>query len=281
MQFLLHKYQDAINFAVNDKTFGVFFSDEPYSDPNIHIHDCCEVVLPLTDGTSFLIDNKCYTVKAGDLFILNQFEAHKLSVDNNTPFARFVLFIHPEYLNCNSTANTDLSHCFYTRGNEILHKISLTDDELTMLQKILIVFRKDCGFGDDIIKRSAVNNFLTVVNQIFLKRATKETGSYGDRTIENTISYIHSNFSAPLTLEAIAKNSFVSVNQLCKAFKNTFDTTVAKYIVAKRISEAKKLLSSGKNVAEVASLCGFCDYANFIRVFKKLVGTSPGKYSKS
>ena len=83
-----------------------------------------------------------------------------------------------------------------------------------------------------------------------------------------------------LTLEILAKNAFVSVNQLCKLFKTTFGTSVAKYIMAKRISEAKKLLAQGKSVAETAPACGFTDYANFIRVFKKFVGISPGKYHK-
>jgi AraC-like DNA-binding protein len=45
-----------------------------------------------------------------------------------------------------------------------------------------------------------------------------------------------------------------------------------------KVIEAKKLLSSGKSVTDTAIMCGFDDYANFIRVFKKHVGQTPGKY---
>ena len=45
--------------------------------------------------------------------------------------------------------------------------------------------------------------------------------------------------------------------------------------------EAKKLLSAGNSVTETALACGFGDYANFIRVFKKHVGVPPGKYAAS
>ena len=281
MQYLHRKCHDAIETAISTHTYGVYFSEEQNPDLNIHVHDCCEVLLCLSGGNTFLIDGSAYTVEPGDLFILNQFEPHKITADPDKIFARFVLQIHPEYLYANSTEESDLSRCFYTRGADISHKISLTDEEISKLQGLLITFREDHGFGDDIIKKSAVNNFLVLVNRFFLKRANKvNIAKCEDKTIRNTISYINAHFSEPLTLEMLAKNSFVSVNQLCKIFKNNFGTTVAKYIISKRISEAKKLLSSGKSVSDTALLCGFSDYANFIRVFKKFVGTSPGKYGK-
>ena len=79
-------------------------------------------------------------------------------------------------------------------------------------------------------------------------------------------------------METISRHSYVSAKQLCKLFKMYCNTTVSKYIVSKRITEAKKLLAEGKSVTDTAFMCGFNDYANFIRVFKKTVGTPPGRY---
>ncbi len=282
MQYIHKKCSDAISSAIDTHTYGVYYSEAQNPDLNIHVHDCCEILLCLSGGNSFLIDGKAYNVENGDLFILNQFEPHKITADPENIFARFVIQIHPEYLYANSSADTDLSRCFYTRGPEISHKISLSDSEIARLQDLLISFRTDHGFGDDIIKDSAINTLLTLVNQFFLNSSAKGNASKCENeTVRNTINYINAHYGEPLTLEILAKNSFVSVNQLCKIFKSTFGTTVAKYIVSKRISEAKKLLASGKNVSDTALLCGFSDYANFIRVFKKFVGISPGKYSKS
>ena len=81
-----------------------------------------------------------------------------------------------------------------------------------------------------------------------------------------------------MTLESVAKASYLSVNQLCRLFSDHCGTTVAKYITSKRITEAKKMLAAGKGVTETAMLCGFGDYSGFIRVFKKNVGVTPGKY---
>ena len=166
MQYLQRKCHDAIETAIATRTFGVYFSEEQNPDLNIHVHDCCEVLLCLSGGNSFLIDGNAYTVEPGDLFILNQFEPHKITAEPNKIFARFVLQIHPEYIYSNSSEESDLSRCFYTRGADISHKISLTDEEIAKLQSLLITFREDHGFGDDIIKNSAINTFLALVKVI-------------------------------------------------------------------------------------------------------------------
>lgn len=282
MPFLFSKCADAIANANDTRTFGAYYSEVQNPDLNIHVHDCCEVLLCLSGGNNFLIDGKAYDVNDGDLFILNQFEPHKITADPNRIFARFILQIHPEYLIANSTEETDLSRCFYTRGDGISNKISLTNSEIAEIEKLFILFRADNGFGDDILKNAAVSTILVLVNQYFMKRAETNNAVYiDDERIMNTIAYINTHYSENLSLEMLAKKSYVSVNQLCKLFKNRFGTTVAKYIMSKRISEAKKLLAQGKTVSETALACGFADYANFIRVFKKFVGTSPGKYNKS
>ena len=38
------------------------------------------------------------------------------------------------------------------------------------------------------------------------------------------------------------------------------------------------MLAQGRSVTDTALACGFGDYSGFIRVFKKNVGVTPGKY---
>ena len=78
----------------------------------------------------------------------------------------------------------------------------------------------------------------------------------------------------------MAKHAFVSVKELCRLFKKHLGTTVSKYIMSKRISEAKKLLKSGLGVQLTAEKCGFTDYTSFIRAFNRTVGTPPGRYKR-
>lgn len=279
MAYIFSKSSDAIENTMETRTFGVYYSETENSEINIHAHNCCEILLCLSGGSTFLIDGKAYDVSDGDLFIINQYEPHKLIPNSNKIFARFVLHIHPAYLVGNSTKETDLSRCFYTRGEGFSNKISLNDQQIAEMERLFILFRSNSGYGDDIIKSAAVNTLLAMINELFIKNTkSAHTPHAEDALIMKIIQYINTHFAEELTLESLAKKSYISVNQLCKLFKKRFETTVAKYIMSKRISEAKKMLSQGKSVSETSVACGFSDYANFIRVFKKSVGVSPGKY---
>ena len=50
----------------------------------MHIHDCYELYYSISGGRQFLIDNRFYAIAPGDLFIINQYESHKLTqIDNH------------------------------------------------------------------------------------------------------------------------------------------------------------------------------------------------------
>ncbi len=278
MECVFDKCYDAINCANENKTFGFYYSEKQNPDLNIHIHDCCEVLICVSGGMSFLINDKVYDVNDGDVFIINQFEAHKITYAQDKTFRRFVMQVHPQFLYSQSTVKTNLSFCFYSRGNGISNKLSLDSSDKDRLMNLIDKLSKTSDFGDDIIKTNIATEMLVLINSAFIKSANNLEIGIDNDAIKKAIDYINDNFNSKLSLEKIASNSFVSVNQLCRLFNKFCGTTVSKYIVSKRITEAKKLLSSGKSVTETAILCGFEDYANFIRVFKKHVGTTPGKY---
>lgn len=282
MSFLYTKFESAIENAISTRAYGVHYSEVPEVGTEIHVHDCCEVILFLSGGNKVFVDGKLYDAKNGDLFILNQFEAHKIIASQDGMFAHFSILIHPDYVTKNSTEQTDLSRCLFERGATFSHRISLSDREIFELERRLLLFRRNLGYGDDIAKNATINQILVFVNRFFQKRSALEQVTVPEnKPITRAVNYINEHFKEDLSLEQLAKHSFVSVNQLCKLFKTHFNTTAAKYITAKRIMEAKKMLLQKKSVAETALACGFLDYANFIRVFKKLVGVSPGKYGKS
>lgn len=279
MQCFFDTCSDAIEHATKTKTFGVYHSDN--SDPNllIHIHECCEIFLCLSGGKSFLIDDKVYDVKPGDLFIINQFEAHKVIPDSEAKFSRYIMHVHPTFLYSVSEGDIDLSDCFYRADGK--NKFTLSPSELEELCRLFEAMRTENPYGDEIYKKIRATELLLALNRVSATHSERISQAKKHKTVQLAIDYINNNYSQELTLDMIAKNTYVSVNQLCRLFNRYCGTTVTKYITSKRITEAKKLLEEGKSVTDTAFMCGFNDYANFIRVFKKTVGVPPGKYKKS
>ena len=267
---------DAIDCAIENKSFGLYYSETTRPNLLIHMHDCCEIFLSLSEGDNFLIDDKIYDIKPNNLFVLNQFEAHKVNANSKEKFVRFSLHIHPEFIYRNSTPEVDLYKCFYPENK--LDCISLTDAEVEKLKNLFLALEQDQGYIDDIYKKIRTIEILLETIRLYDTHQVTTSNSPSNKALSLAIDYINSNFDKQLSLEEIAKNCFVSTNQLCHLFKKYLATTVIKYITSKRITEAKKCLREGKSVTETAFACGFNDYANFIRVFKANVGISPGKY---
>lgn len=280
MNVIFEKCGSAVKFAAESKKFGIFHSTENSPNLNMHTHDCCELLLCVKGGKNFLIDNRVYEVGDGDLFVINQFEPHKLTLRDDCEVDRYVMQLHPEFIFSASTEDTDFSACFYANRAKTSNRISLKKGELRTALGLFAEFGQEHGFGDDIIKLSAAAKLLLLANKAFSERHDSAEAMPESLPLKRALSFINEHLGDDITLDDIAKNSYISVNQLCKIFKSTLGTTVMKYIIGKRISEAKKLLKAGNNVSDTALMCGFRDYSNFIRTFSASVGISPGKYSK-
>lgn len=283
MQVVFSKCSRAIERVRDGKPYGCFYSEGSDADANIHIHECCEVLFCLSGGKTFFINERIYEVGDGDIFVLNPFEAHKITSDAEKPFKRWVMQINPEFLYTASDDETSLGDCFNIRGSDISHRLPTTAAEREKLLHILRKLTPEYKYGDSLLKDIAAVEFIVNVNELFLNKNTDYTyrSDCKNKTIMNAIRYINDNFDSALSLDAIAKSCFISVNELCRLFRQHTGTTVTKYVTSRRMTEAKKLLKSGVSVSDTAERCGFLDYTSFIRAFKRSVGTSPGQYKKS
>ncbi len=280
MEIIFSKCKDAISHCIANKSYGMFYSDKPIQDNDIHIHDSCEIFLCIRGGGTFLIDNNIYEISEGDIYVINQFEPHKITLDESKCFERYVFQIHPSFLHSHSTEKTDLSLCFYTRGEFADNRMNLCKQEVNHLLSLISKLKIVHSYGEDIIKNNAITEMLAYINSKFISGARTEAlpVTKNNKVIHDAVEYINLHYNEDIKLTDIASHCYVSVNHLCSLFKKSLGTTVLKYIISKRISESKKLLKSGKSISEAATLCGFGDYANFIRTFKSIVGISPGKY---
>ena len=81
--------KSAIQSCIENKSFAVahLYNDERPMD--MHIHDCYEIYYSISGGKQFLIDNRFYDIQPGDIFFINQYESHYLSMNGLS--CRFIL----------------------------------------------------------------------------------------------------------------------------------------------------------------------------------------------
>lgn len=275
--------KDAIESCISRKYFAVAHLYQEEKPMNMHIHDCYEVYYSISGGRQFLIDNRLYAIKPGDVFLINNYESHYLTQIDSMVHERIVLSIHPDLVRFLSTPATDLNYCFSYREAEFSHRISLDKEQQQRFLYYIYKITSPSGFGTDVLERNALSELLLLLNKVFYthcRREMEEEDYKYSRQVDEILEYINQNISGSITIAHLSGQFFLSESYICRIFKAATGTTINKYITARRITIAKTLLAEGKTVNEVCEDSGFHDYSNFLKSFTKAVGISPKKYSQ-
>lgn len=97
--------------------------------------------------------------------------------------------------------------------------------------------------------------------------------------IANAIKFIQENYDEDMNIDDIAKTVNFSKYYFIRIFKNFTGLNPYEYLINYRINTSKKLLIETKlNINEIAVKCGFSESSNYIRSFKRIIGTTPLKF---
>ncbi|MBQ8026473.1 MAG: helix-turn-helix domain-containing protein [Oscillospiraceae bacterium] len=92
-------------------------------------------------------------------------------------------------------------------------------------------------------------------------------------------NYIKRNCNEKLSLDALAREVYLSKSYLSSMFMEETGISLTEYITKVRIEKSKRLLTENSiSISAIAMQCGFKDQSYFTKVFKKETGTSPKKY---
>lgn len=135
------------------------------------------------------------------------------------------------------------------------------------LQKDLMV---DLALKELLVRLMQTQGRQLLQSSSFLKRSNSR--------ITFAVNYIKQNLHQKLSLEKIARMTYLSRSNFFKLFKQELGMSPNDFITKERIALAKVLLRMRKSVKEVAYQTGFSDANYFIKAFKAIVGLTPKIY---
>ncbi len=123
---------------------------------------------------------------------------------------------------------------------------------------------------------------LSVMCEIIESISLQQAPVFRNETVkafENAVEYMNNNYtSAEFSIDKTVERAHMSNTYFRKLFCAKFSVTPVRYLIAKRLVHAEKLLSTGKySIKEVAEKSGFCDVKYFSRLVKKEYGVPPSK----
>lgn len=280
MQSQTQSFQTRQNMENN--TFEIF----RYRDPKpegvaVHHHDFYEIYFFLSGEVEYRVEGKTYLLKPGDLLLINPRELHQPIVKPDCVYERIVLWIDKAYIESFGEDESALTKCFDIQSpthTNMLRPTGIKRTAITELLEKLINESYGDDYGNELSATGVFLQLMVEINRLALQKEGNAEPVKDTMLVTKVLSFINEHYNEDLSLENISRKFFVSKYHLSHEFTRSVGTSVYRYIMLKRLLNAKELLSRGVAPGVVYHKCGFQDYANFYRAFKAEYGVSPKEF---
>jgi AraC-like DNA-binding protein len=138
---------------------------------------------------------------------------------------------------------------------------------------IAVVMLESALAGDRVAMQSASNDLLANLNASFDPKAS---APYWIRRIKDDLTETN---LACLDVAARAREAGVHAVHASRLFRRCFGLSITEHAMAQGVRRAIALLSVGApRLSDVALAAGFYDQCHMNRVFRRVIGTTPGTY---
>lgn len=145
--------------------------------------------------------------------------------------------------------------------NEIISLILKNDFKTDIMISMLLT---------NIITELAVNRYDSERNKNYARHKIM---------LDRTLDYICSHYRENIKIKDLLKSAHISEFYFMRLFKRHTGVSAYEYITNYRINKSKLLLKeTNLTIYEIAGEVGFSNVNNYIRDFKKVVGTTPLKF---
>ncbi len=251
----------------------------------IHFHDDMEVVYVLEGNIKMRNGYYTYTLKQGDIYIINDREMHSFE---NTGKDNMVMMLQ-----------IDLSYFsrYYDnlRNNFFVTDVSDDDDEsLEVLRGILArimleVLQKGYGYEHKVIESThnliacllADFQYFVMDDGIFRNEASNKGNKILAGRLNRITDYMYDNYNRKLTLGEIAEREHLSIYYLSHVIKEATGLSFQDLLSYIRVEESEiLLLGTNKKIGAIAEEVGFSAVRYFIKHFEQWFGMHPLEYRR-
>ena len=216
-------------------------------------------------GTLYELDGtSVYSVKEGDIFVINSFCMRQLDLEDGASAialrisSSFITAISPEtanlYINCKSflhaqdrQENFDILRRDFARAFSAYYKNES---------------------GRSVYLRTKISVLLDDLIRCFMEDAPQLRNESGRERLRLAIEYIQANFRENITLDDLAERTFLSKTYISTAFKKCLGISFTGYLTMVRLAHAQTLLGGKNTVTDIAYESGFSSANAMIKAFK-------------
>lgn len=259
----------------------IYPNREPDDYP-AHWHMKYEIILPVEESYTALVDEKTYEILPGDIFLIPPGMIHEIFAPEKG--MRYIVMADQDVVYA-AEGLMEVQHFFYP----CVHLRAGIDTEILDASSDYIWKAIREGEGSAPLRHTAVCSWLTLFLIAVGRGLLEMHGGSGsgdsphdlNSTMLDIYAYITEHCTEKLTLETVAAYSGYSKYHFSRIFKEHTGISFYDFYLGRRMDLCRQILSDATvPITEVASRCGFSSIATFNRVFKQYEGLTPTQYRK-
>lgn len=242
-----------------------------------HYHDFCKVVLLVSGQGEYMVEDRHYILRAGDILLIGNGQIHRPEFMAGLEYERIIFYISPNFLNKQSTEDCSLESIF---DGTLGHVLRLEEQKfkkvLALAEQLEAEIKKD-SFGKSILANSLLLQLLVRLGRYRSKGQLHkvEHRLVSDERIKRLLLFIENHLSEELSVEYLAEQFYISRYHLMRLFKKETGQSLYDYLTERRLFLARELIRQGLSATESCFQAGFGSYSSFTRAYGKRFGTTP------
>lgn len=122
---------------------------------------------------------------------------------------------------------------------------------------------------------------LTLMIRLFANKQIKENVLGNERrAVRKAVAFIQRAYEQPISLSQLAAHVNLSRYYFLRVFEKEVGMPPHRYLENVRIRHAQRMIESGHSLTNVAHDTGYSSQSHFTQRFKRVIGTTPGRYAQ-
>lgn len=266
-----YKLTDDKNIIIQYRTYP---SD--YCMPTMQMaNDHYNIGILLSGDRGTVTPNEYYEYHQGFVAMLAPYIFHRTIPLSNKDCSSYLIKFSPDYVEpfIKNGGRAIFDALYDLKTHHFTDQ--MTPKIIHMFQEMEEEYKKDKPYTEQILQGMLFRLFDTIWDNRLDEKAKKFDSPLTEPII-HTVAIINQFYHEPITLPDTARKIGFSESHLSRLFKQEMGKTFSEYIIDVRISKAEQLLiTTDKNIMQIAEDVGFCNGNYLSTCFKKRVGLSP------
>ncbi len=249
--------------------------DKNGTNVDYHYHEFCKLLMLRSGSGGYIVDGQRYSLEAGDIVLIGSGCVHRPEFEHGSLYERVIIYISPQFLQEQSTAECQLEEIFNGENGHVLHLRK--PDALWALSDALEQELEKDEYGRVILSNGLLLRLLIEIARTIRHPETIFTKPLvpTHSRILDILRYIDAHLAEDLKIDTLAEEFYISKYHMMRLFKQETGHSIHGYLQERRLLHARDLIRQGVSATDSCFQSGFRSYSSFTRAYAKHFGTTP------